>query len=99
MAKIIEEVIIIKLSKLVKDNDNSNIVSDELESSLEQVAQELVGEAVIVEMEKAYWLNLPLLSYYRKLPTMGAALPTSTPLLVLDIQPQLTIWVTKTSKL
>ena len=53
MAKIIEEVIIIKLSKLVKDNDNSNIVSDELESSLEQVAQELVGEAVIVEVEKA----------------------------------------------
>jgi hypothetical protein len=53
MAKIVEEIVIIKLSKLVKDDIDSGIVTEELQSALEQVAQELVGEAVIVEVEKA----------------------------------------------
>jgi hypothetical protein len=53
MAKIIEEIIIIKLSKLVKDDGVAGIVTSELQSALEQVAQELVGDSVIVEVEKA----------------------------------------------
>jgi hypothetical protein len=53
MAKIVEEIIIIKLSKLVKDDVVTDIVTNELQVSLEQVAQELVGDSVIVEVEKA----------------------------------------------
>jgi hypothetical protein len=53
MAKIIEEVVIIKLSKLVKDDVVSGIVTDDLQAALEQVAQELVGDGVVVEVEKA----------------------------------------------
>lgn len=54
MAKMIEEVIIIKLSKLVKDSDPSNTIADgEVQAALEQVAQELAGNGVLVEVEKA----------------------------------------------
>jgi hypothetical protein len=52
MAKIHEEVLVVKLSKLVKESDptNNNIVSEEVLFSLEQFAQELVGESVVVEV-------------------------------------------------
>ena len=54
MAKIHEEVIIIKLSKLVKDNtDSSPILSTDTIAALEQVTQELVGDGTIVEVERA----------------------------------------------
>lgn len=54
MAKMIEEVVVIKLSKLVKDNDPADaIVSEDAQIALEQVAQELVGNGVLVEVEKA----------------------------------------------
>jgi hypothetical protein len=53
MAKIVEEVVIIKLSKLVKDGVDTGIVTNDLQSALEQVAQELVGDGVVVEVEKA----------------------------------------------
>lgn len=55
MAKVVEDVVVIKLSKLVKDNDSesANIVSAEIQAALEQVAQELVGENVIVEVVRA----------------------------------------------
>lgn len=55
MAKIHEEVLVIKLSKLVKNHqdDPSSMVSEEVLSALEQVAQELVGNDVVVEVEKA----------------------------------------------
>jgi len=53
MAKIVEEVVVIKLSKLVKDDVVAGIVTTDLQSALEQVAQELVGDSVIVEVEKA----------------------------------------------
>ena len=53
MAKIIEEIIVIKLSKLVKDDVIQDIVTNDLQAALEQVAQELVGDSVIVEVEKA----------------------------------------------
>jgi hypothetical protein len=54
MAKIIEDVLVIKLSKIVKDSEEGNsIASDEVQAALEQVAQELVGAGVVVEIERA----------------------------------------------
>lgn len=54
MAKIFEEVLVVKLSKLVKDDTaNNSITTDEIQAALEQVVQELVGDGVIVEIEKA----------------------------------------------
>lgn len=54
MAKMIEEVVVIKLSKLVKDSDPADTIADnEVCSALEQVAQELAGSGVLVEVERA----------------------------------------------
>lgn len=55
MAKIVEDVIVIKFSKIVKDNDSveSSIASAEVQAALEQVAQELVGDSVVVEVVQA----------------------------------------------
>jgi hypothetical protein len=53
MAQIIEENIVIKVSKLVKNSSGENLVPEETLQALEQVAQELLGDAVIVEVEKA----------------------------------------------
>jgi len=55
MAKIVEDVVIIKFSKIVKDSDSevSGIAGSDVQAALEQVAQELVGEGVVVEVEKA----------------------------------------------
>ena len=52
MAKIQQQLIVIKLSKLVKDTDDTgvDIAGTEITSNLEAVAQELVGENVIVEI-------------------------------------------------
>ncbi len=54
MAKIIEDVIIVKFSKIVKDDDadSAAIANQDIQNTLEQVAQELVGESVIVEAER-----------------------------------------------
>jgi hypothetical protein len=50
MAKLVEEKIIITLSRLVKDDTKtSTIIDSELISTLETVAAELVGEGVVVE--------------------------------------------------
>lgn len=57
MAKIVEEIVVIKFSKIVKDSDaettEPTITSSEVITALEQVAQELVGDSVVVEVEKA----------------------------------------------
>ncbi len=53
MAQIIEENIVIKVSKLVKSGTGETLVPEETLQALEQVAQELLGESVIVEVEKA----------------------------------------------
>lgn len=54
MAKIYEEVLVIKLSKLVKDADQTAAISsDDVVAALEQVAQELVGGDIVVEVERA----------------------------------------------
>lgn len=52
MAKIIEDVLVVKFSKIVKDSDSSakTIANEEVKQALEQVAQELVGDSVIVEV-------------------------------------------------
>lgn len=54
MAKIVEDVILIKFSKIVKDSETDvpGIAGHEVQTALEQVAQELVGDAVIVEIVK-----------------------------------------------
>jgi len=54
MAKLVEEIIVVKLSKLVKDNETSHdILDNKLVDSLESTVQEMVGAGVVVEVEKA----------------------------------------------
>jgi hypothetical protein len=55
MAKIYEEVLVIKVSKLVADksSNNQDILRDDIVESIETVIQELVGNNIIVEVEKA----------------------------------------------
>jgi hypothetical protein len=54
MAKIVEDVIVIKISQLVKDNaDMTSAVTEDVRLALEQVAQELVGTGAVVEATKA----------------------------------------------
>ena len=54
MAKIHEEIVVIKLSKLVKDSDaGAEIVSDDIVAALQSVAEELAGAGVVVEAERA----------------------------------------------
>lgn len=54
MAKLIEEVIVITLSRLVKgDCDETTIINTELLSTLETVASELVGDRVVVEANRS----------------------------------------------
>lgn len=52
MAKIQEDIVIIKFSKIIKDNnvDPDSVINNEQVYALEQVAQELVGDAVIIEV-------------------------------------------------
>jgi hypothetical protein len=54
MAKIVEDVVLIKFSKIVKDNekDQVSIAGPDVQQALEQVAQELVGDGIIVEVVK-----------------------------------------------
>jgi len=54
MAKIQEEIIVIKFSQLVKDGvESPPKITPDMTSALIQVAEELVGTGVIVEIEKA----------------------------------------------
>tara|TARA_R110000822_G_scaffold252675_1_gene379287 strand:- start:915 stop:1079 length:165 start_codon:yes stop_codon:yes gene_type:complete len=51
MAKIQEEIIAIKVSKLVKDSGaEQSLINSEIVLALEQVAQELFGDNVVVEV-------------------------------------------------
>ncbi len=52
MAKIHEEALTIKFSKLVKDRDNEEqyIATNDLCDALQQVAEELAGAGVVVEL-------------------------------------------------
>jgi hypothetical protein len=55
MAKIIEDILVIKFSKIIKDNDTDPdvVLSNENINAIEQVAQELVGNSTIVEIQRA----------------------------------------------
>ena len=54
MAKIYEEIVVIKLSKLIKDSDNgAEIVNADLVAALQSVAEELAGAGVVVEADRA----------------------------------------------
>lgn len=56
MAKVFEEVIVIKLSKLVKKDaepEAGSLASEETVAALEQVVEQLVDDGVIVEVELA----------------------------------------------
>jgi hypothetical protein len=52
MAKIQEEIIVIKVSKLLRDRDHTDgkILGDEALESLEAVIQELAGQGALVEI-------------------------------------------------
>ena len=54
MAKIHEELVVIKLSKLVKENDSgTEIATADIVLALQSVAEELAGVGVIVEADRA----------------------------------------------
>jgi hypothetical protein len=54
MAKIVEETIVIKFSSIVKDEaEQTTCITEEIQSALEQVSQELVGQNIVVEVVKA----------------------------------------------
>ena len=54
MAKIHEEVVVIKLSKLIKDSDPaSDIATADIVAALQSVAEELAGAGVVVEADRA----------------------------------------------
>ena len=54
MAKIHEEIVVIKLSKLVKDSDTgTEIATEDIVAALQSVAEELAGAGVVVEAERA----------------------------------------------
>ena len=54
MAKIHEEVVLIKLSKLIKENSDINtVVTHDLIDALTAVAEELAGAGVVVEIEQS----------------------------------------------
>ena len=55
MAKIYEEVVVIKLSKLIKDSDvgPTDIATADIVAALQSVTEELVGAGVVVEADKA----------------------------------------------
>lgn len=54
MAKIHEEIIVIKLSKLVKNDQSAGtLVGEETVAALEAVVQELVGADIIVEVDSS----------------------------------------------
>ena len=54
MAKIHEEIVVIKLSKLIRESDAGNeIATDDIVAALQSVAEELAGAGVVVEAERA----------------------------------------------
>lgn len=54
MAKLQEEVIVVKVSKLLKDNDSESVILDaDTLTSIEAVVQELAGAGTLVEVQVA----------------------------------------------
>jgi hypothetical protein len=54
MAKLVEEIIVVKLSKLVKDSEaGKDILDPSILSVLERAVEEIVSEGIVVEVERA----------------------------------------------
>jgi hypothetical protein len=54
MAKLQEEVVVIKVSKLLKDTESpSRMLNEEMLASLEAVVHELAGSNTMVEVQEA----------------------------------------------
>jgi|APGre2960657505_1045072.scaffolds.fasta_scaffold22544_3 hypothetical protein len=59
MAKIVTESVVLTFSKIAKDSDPDNFTDDdvkslsEVQSALMQVAQELMGDNIVVEVMRA----------------------------------------------
>lgn len=55
MAKLHEEILVIKLSTLVRDGVDSNpkLLTNEVTQSLEEVVEQLVGQNCLVEVQVA----------------------------------------------
>lgn len=54
MAKVHEEVAVITVSKLIKNDEISDdIITDDIVAALASVAEELLGKGVVVEVSKA----------------------------------------------
>jgi hypothetical protein len=54
MAKIVEDIVVFKFSKIVKNNETDpapTVTNDQIES-LALVAAELVGDGVVIEIER-----------------------------------------------
>ena len=55
MAKIVEEIIILRVTKLLKNKEDTTdvlLANNEFLYSLEQVATELLGDGTVVEIER-----------------------------------------------
>jgi hypothetical protein len=53
MAKIQEEIVVIRLSKLIKDTETvTTLTGKDFAPSLEAIVQELLDSSIIVEVEK-----------------------------------------------
>lgn len=55
MAKLVEEVLVVKVSKLVRDKeaDETVLITDEFVDNLEAVATEIAQDGVVVEVIRA----------------------------------------------
>jgi hypothetical protein len=56
MAQVQEEVVLLRLTKVVKNKDHEDdflLADNETLYSIEKIAQELLGENIIVEIERA----------------------------------------------
>ena len=56
MAQMQEEVVLIRLTKVVKNKEHDEdflLANNEILNSIEDIVQELLGESIIVEIERA----------------------------------------------
>lgn len=54
MAKIKEEILVIRVSTITKNGENKpDLLNDEIAGTIEQVVSELIGDAAVVEVETA----------------------------------------------
>jgi hypothetical protein len=54
MAKIIEDIVVVKFSKLVKDNNPkiASLIDNDTRHQIEEAVQSVVGDVMVVEIEK-----------------------------------------------